>query len=226
MQRLNSQQVAKLWNFIAGAISAWMLLYPTPYNLLLLALLPMPCVALLLMQRYKDEFQIDGQWNDFGGNLTLLILLPAGVLFIRSQTDVNLLDHTMLVGMALACSLIFVAIVIRVYEEAYKPMVLFLCLVLSFLHGFGALALINARFDPFAIQSYNVNIESRRVSHGKSTAYYLQLAPWGPTPTSEEVRVRSTVFNDLASSNTTCVTLHKGLLNMPWFVVGACPCPC
>ncbi|MES2040379.1 MAG: hypothetical protein V4495_21375 [Pseudomonadota bacterium] len=224
LQKLaTAKKRANLLNGAAFVLSIWMIIYPQPYQLLMLVLLAMPWLALLLMKTAKGIYQIDGNTKDIKPNLAIMIFMPGLALMMRALTDFNLVNYTPVLQMALACSLTFTALALHLdWPLRSKPLMILVSTAISFAYGYGAAGLLNAQLDHGTAETYQVQVLSKHISHGKHTSYHLQIAPWGPVSHADDVTVESEVYNSIASGGMACVALHKGSLHLPWFVVGAC----
>ncbi|MFZ6743750.1 hypothetical protein ACO0LC_11025 [Undibacterium sp. JH2W] len=224
MQRLETaKRNAKFANGAAVVVAIWLIVFPEPYTLLMLAALALPWLALLMMKQANGVYQLDGKSTDVKPNLALMIFMPCIALMLRSMVDINMVHYKAAMLPALVCGLALLVLGLMVDRALHSKflMIIFLAFVFS-AYGYGAVTLINARLDHAVAQTYQVQVLGKRVSSGKSTSYHLQLAAWGPIQQSEEVTVDSSVYRRIAMGDLACVNLHKGGLHMPWYVVYAC----
>lgn len=99
---------------------------------------------------------------------------------------------------------------------------LFATLMLAVLYAYGAVTMTDACLDSSAGKHYSARVLGGHVNRGRSTSYYLQLAPWGPLAGSGDVRVPSPLYHSTAPGDSVCLDLHPGWLHIPWFHVAAC----
>jgi hypothetical protein len=66
---------------------------------------------------------------------------------------------------------------------------------------------------------YPAAVTGQRVSHGRSTSYYLTLSPWGPMTGAFETSVGRRLYNAVNLGDTVEVSLHSGWLHIPWYQV-------
>ncbi|MBI3728697.1 MAG: hypothetical protein HY254_10265 [Burkholderiales bacterium] len=224
LQKLaTAKKRARLLNGAAFVLSIWMIIFPQPYQLLMLVLLAMPWLALLLMKTAKGVYQIDGNTKDIKPNLAIMIFMPGLALMMRAVTDFNLVNYTPVLQMALACSLTFTALALHLDRPLRsKPVMILVFTAISFAYGYGAAGLLNAKLDHSTAETYQVQVLSKHISRGKHTSYHLQLAHWGPVRHADDVTVESELYNGIVTGGMACVALHKGSLHLPWFVVRAC----
>ncbi|MFZ6875680.1 hypothetical protein ACO0LF_26740 [Undibacterium sp. Di27W] len=225
LQRLETaKRHAKLANGAALVFSFWLIVFPEPYDLLVLFNLILPWLALLMMKLANGMYQLDAKPTDVKPNLALMIIMPCVALMSRSMANINLVNHSAALLTALACGLVLLTLGLLVDRALRSKFVMILFMVVMFcVYGYGGVTLVNVRLDHAATTSYQVQVLSKRISNGKSTSYHLQLAPWGPIRQSEDVTVDSTIFRSIAAGGMACVDLHRGGLHMPWYVVSTCP---
>ena len=90
-------------------------------------------------------------------------------------------------------------------------------------YGYGAMILADTRLDHAEGQSFESQVVRRYVGGGRSTTYHLVLAPWGPVTRQDNAGVPRALYDQTQLGQTVCVTLHPGLLRMPWRSIAACP---
>lgn len=98
---------------------------------------------------------------------------------------------------------------------------IFSILFFMFLYGFGFSVPVNIIFDKSEPAIYKVDVINQRVSKGKHTDYYLEVAPWidGKT-TNKEISVGSRVYSEVEVGDKVNVKLYKGFLGVPWYKTG------
>lgn len=86
-------------------------------------------------------------------------------------------------------------------------------------YPYGLIVSVNGAFDGSEAQVFPVQVIGRWVSHGKSTAYHLSLAPWGPSLQPTDKVVSRSTYDSVARSNRVQVWLREGALGLPWYTV-------
>ena len=74
--------------------------------------------------------------------------------------------------------------------------------------------------DASQATTYSASVIGKRISSGRSTAYILQLAPWGPVQTNNQISVTRATYNHTLPGDQICLTLHAGSLHVPWYQAG------
>jgi hypothetical protein len=77
--------------------------------------------------------------------------------------------------------------------------------------------------DGVQATNYTVQVTGKHIHRGKSTTYYLDLAPWGPLEEPNQIRVVSRIYNDIQQGDQICLALHPGRLHSPWYQLSDCP---
>jgi hypothetical protein len=90
--------------------------------------------------------------------------------------------------------------------------------ILSVIYCVALVVFINCGLDGSAayLQERAVVVD-RRVSHGKSTSYYLTLSRWDGTETEHEVQVGPTVYGRHPVRSVALLAYHPGTLGVPWY---------
>lgn len=72
------------------------------------------------------------------------------------------------------------------------------------------------------VQTYSAQVLGKHISSGRSTSFYLQLAPWGPKTEPSQVSVSSSTYRAVTPGDEVCLQLHPGNLHAPWYRLAAC----
>jgi hypothetical protein len=89
-------------------------------------------------------------------------------------------------------------------------------------YGWGLAATADAVLDKSAPGSYATTVQGMHESHGRSTSYYLELAPWGPIQRLNNVSVSRTTYEGAFIGELVCLELRPGALRVEWYQVVAC----
>jgi len=98
-------------------------------------------------------------------------------------------------------------------------------LLISCGFAYGAAATANATFDDATPGSYSTQVLGKHVSRGRSTSYYVRLAPWGPVQGERDLHVSYGFYRDARINGTVCLRLHPGALHAPWYAPVSCTAP-
>ncbi len=83
-------------------------------------------------------------------------------------------------------------------------------------YSFGLAIVVDTLLDNTQPTAYTVPVTGKHSVSGKSTSYYLELAPWGPTQEPNEIKVSSSLYRDTSSGEIVCLALHPGRLHAAW----------
>ena len=95
--------------------------------------------------------------------------------------------------------------------------------VFGALYGVAASTIVDVRFDRSPPQLFRSTVTDKYVTHGKSTSYHLEIAPWGPSARESSVGVSESIYDAAQVGDPICMNLHAGLLGAPWYNVTPCP---
>ncbi len=152
-------------------------------------------------------------------------LLIAAFALIVPMGEFHLLSLQPLLPGMLLLGAITVAAYYRHARNGYGNRVVFAIAVLAALYAYGALTMLDVCLDASAADHYSTTVTGNHIGHGRSTSYYLRLAPWGPVPIAQDVSVSASLYHAAAPGDTVCLDLHRGQLRAPWFRVVSCSAP-
>ena len=96
--------------------------------------------------------------------------------------------------------------------------VLFLT-IFFFGFGYGSIVTLNCMYDESVPQTFQSKVLGKRISSGKTTTYYLELAAWGVQTENDDVSVSEELYERIEIDDNVNVYLKKGLIEIPWFIV-------
>jgi len=143
-----------------------------------------------------------------------LIFGNHGAHFVETP---KLLEYAGLAGL-LCCTGIYAAA--RKNAQFWGAMIGML--FIAGMYGWGLAAAADTVPDKSAAVSYTTTVVNKHVTHGRSTSYYLDLAPWGPMQGRNEVSVSSSTYQSTAIGEQVCLELRPGVLRVQWYRLVAC----
>lgn len=90
-------------------------------------------------------------------------------------------------------------------------------------YSFGLAIAADSLLDHSKASTYIVPVTGKHSSHGRSTTYYLNLAPWGPVDHPNNISVAATMYRETSIGDQICLGLHPGQLHAPWYQLVDCP---
>jgi hypothetical protein len=226
--RLAALKQAKTINIAAIAVTIAAAfgtnLAPTNYRLPLAILLALvPVAAMMLIHRSLLLYSLFKKKADPRADVAF-ILMAAGFGLAFTAAEIEFVSIKPLLFLIIPVALICIA---SFYGPARKcntqVAVLFGILFVSLPYSFGLAVAANKMLDRAKPAIYIVPVTGKHVSHGKSTTYYLDLAPWGPINHSNEISVSRGFYSDMQSGDQVCLGLHQGWLHAAWYQLTECP---
>lgn len=219
-----AHRTANTLNVLTAGLCAWAFFHPHPYELALGLVAALPILALVVAAWGGDAYSLNPRNNDVRAFLVLPLVGPGAVLLLRALFDVNLFDWRDGLWATLLVTSIFVALLwIFVRAERERKTSLFTLALLMTAYGYGVAALGNKVLDRSAPRVFPAQVLAMHVSSGKTTNYYLELAPWGPRASAEDVDAGRALYDRVRKGDTVCVYLYPGAFQMRWFEVWNCP---
>ena len=217
-------QFAKTVNALTLVAGFWALVYPRPYLPVMAALALLPLLVIFEFVRSKGLYDFEGRRNEARPSVALALIFPGPILVLRALRDLHLLHWQSVIPAAVIVGSVLVLFIARASEEKRKTTFPILLLFAFFLATYAGCVIADAdvfldRSSPLA---YRADVLSASVSHGKTTTYTLQLGPWGPRQSPEDVEVTSSVYSRVAPGESVCILLYPGTLRIPWFTVSSC----
>lgn len=217
----SEKRIALIANCVGGAIAAWTLLFPNPYQLSVMACALVTPAALLLTYIKQARWYLIPRRNDPHPNVSIAILASVFALGVRALIDLDMLDWPKLWLFAILGGCIATALVLAAFNVAelkHWPAAL---IGVGFM--FGAIAEADAQLDSTPGQTFQTHVVSMYVSHGRrSTTYSMTLSPWGEETQDNSHDVSSSLYDQLSPGDAACVTLHPGALRLRWYVISTC----
>ena len=202
------------------AAAAWIGFFDPP------ALLSLGVAGACLVAAYALVVVFQGLvvWLPSGGvrPSPLAALIPAAALSLRGILTIHLLttDPLMIAAAVVGAGTALAAHQWR--SPSTSPLGFPLAAGgLAAVFAYGAGAYLDALSTKSPVGSYVVTLEDKSVSHGRSTTYYLDLAPWGDQP-ARSVQVSSALYDQVDVGSNICIDRYRGDLGVPWFDVGKC----
>jgi hypothetical protein len=214
-------RAAQLFTVVAVAVSAWGLIAPRPYPLVMGLLALLPWLALLLSAQWRriPEGAEDGASRP---DLFVPLMLPGCILGLRAVLDVQILAGWVPFLAAAIIAVVMALVIRRVQSERQIPLCLYLLLFIPVMgfYGYGATVLGNKLFDRAPPKMYLTFVLDRSVNKiSRHIERDLRLGPWGPRKVPANVEVPRRVFDAVRVYDSVCVLLHPGALTIAWFEV-------
>jgi len=219
-------RTVKTLNWITGIATVWAWIYPNPYPLAMLAAGVLPLIVIVLLARSHGLYQIEGRRNDARPSLAFAFIFPGCALAYRAIQDLHFLEWKPLVLATLALAAILAIFLAQSDPHFHNRAVAAISIFfLGSMYCYGAIAQFDVLADRSAPATYQTQVVSKRADNGRTTIYYLQLAPWGPLHGSEEIEVSRALYLALSPGQPVSIRLYSGALHLPWFSVSRITTP-
>ena len=152
--------------------------------------------------------------------IMLGFIMPVFMMLIKSLADYDLFSYNqILLPLLIFSSIIAIPLVtigINKSIDGVRVQAIFM-IVASIGYGFGATVQANCVFDKSKPKTFTTKIIDQFVHHGKSTSYYVRLAPWQPGQGEVKVEVSRSFYYSHYESEAVKVDMKEGTLGIPWF---------
>jgi hypothetical protein len=186
-----------------------------------LALIPL--VVLFLVRRSPVLYAVGGKKSDPRAELyTALTVAGFGLLF--PAIDYNILSMRPLLLLIIPLALAYLAAFFKSARRHTSPAgAVFGLLFIAIIYSYPLVVLADTMIDSTKSSTYIVPVTGKHATSGKSTTYYLNLAPWGPLQEPNEINVSSSMYDGTSAGDSICLALHPGRLHAPWYQLTDCP---
>jgi hypothetical protein len=227
-ERLAALANAKTWNVFAiiVTIAAAAALYwgEPPFRLpaaVVLALAPL--AAIFLVQRSPLLYAVFKQKSDPRADLSF-VFFASGFGLVFSTRELHFVSMQPLLMIAASVAIIlFAALYISARNGFAVPGTLVAFLFISAFYGYGLAVTVDTLPDQSPPTHFAAQVVGKHVSRGRSTTYYLYLAPWGPIQGTDRISVPSAIYDRAIEGRQVCLELHAGALRIPWYKPVDCP---
>ena len=217
---------------LAIGFSTWFIIYPEPYDVLLVILLVFPILGIVLNGKGKSSIATLVDIRDtrdfrYKYDVADFIDLPAWAILLRVLLDFEFDSFKSILIPGAIGFLLMLLILITSHnfiKSTNKNMIwIYSALVFNvFLYSYAGTSAINCVFDDSKPQKFEVQIVDKNVSHGSRgrKTYYLTVTHWGSHFENNKIRVSKSQFNNYKKYQWTKVNLKHGLFKIPWYYVG------
>ena len=221
IQRLG--RIAGGLNFAAYGLGLASFLISDPHHVLTWAMVALPWVAVLMVAHFAPYYRFGGPRKNPLPDLSIVLIIPGLFLTLRALQGIapvgwegplllTVFGSAILVGLAFWCD---------PWLKQHRGTAVLL-LILCCGYGYGAGMQVNALLDQSTPRAYRAIVTVKHVSHGKSTSYHLNLAPWGPEVSGQDLMVSYSQYVAVKTGDTVCMLLRSGALRVAWSELGRC----
>ena len=198
-------------------------LVPDPYHVLTWTAVILPWLAIAAVAKFRPFYRFGGPNKSSLPDLSPPLFIPGLFLALKALKSMSTVDWHSVLALTLLGAFVIVGAAfyvdpwLRKHFGAAALLALICCG-----YGYGAGLEANALLDHSAPKTYSVRVLSKRVSHGRSTSYYLGVPPWGPHQSGEDVIVSGWRYQNTRVGDTVCLLLRPGAFGVEWYVLASC----
>lgn len=176
-----------------------------------------PVFVLYVMWQDPLLYTLGKPQKDPRTDLTIAFLV-SGIGLMLSMSRIQFVSFRVLVPWVVVIMFTFTAgFYLPARMEANSGKNLLLALIFSGVYGLGLVVSIDTLLDHSPAQTYMTSVAGEHIVHGKSTSYYLDLAPWGPFAGTNKLNVPRSEYTQAQIGDTICLLLHPGYLHAGWY---------
>lgn len=220
-----ARRVAGIAWFVSAGLFTWVLIYPEPYEFLMIALLAAPLVAIYTTWYFKGLMRLTKTKSSPYPTVVIPALLPTFGILLRAIIGYDLYAFQKPAWtLLLVASVLVTLIVIGACREGLRgekaKALLYVCIfVVAGAYSYGAIVFTNCFYDRSVPEKFRVQVTGKWISGGKSTSYYLKLSPWGRFEKGKQVTVSKSFYGRMETGDSLSVFLKQGKWNIPWYRV-------
>lgn len=211
-------KAAKALSIISVIAGVWGFIYPHPYEVLILLLALLPCIAIEVMRRSHGLFRADERKNDAHPSVASALIFPGLALCLRAVLDCDVLQSAYAIALYfLVGSIFFAAILILDPTLRSRLGILPVFFLFGMAYGYGVIVEANVLLDHSPGIPYTAIIQNKWITTNRSTTYRLNLSPWGPKLGTSELDVSRTTYMQISTGQSVQLKLKKGALGVQWY---------
>ncbi|GAA4028395.1 hypothetical protein GCM10022409_10620 [Hymenobacter glaciei] len=223
-QRTEAQQTARLLNQASCLVTAWLIFYPMPYTLAVMAGILLPLGAAVAQWLYPGQLRPDEPDDAPSPSLGVSLLLPSVGLFVR----ILLIDEAELVSVAAIQPWAYPVgggFALLLVAGSWRHLVgknrdsgqLIIILTAALLFGFSAPVAYNVAFDTSSPIYYKTRLIRKYINNDEFAGFTAVVEPWGSLRDSMLVHVSRVHYQQLHPGDSVRVRLMPGALGVAWF---------
>lgn len=216
------RRLAKILTIASFLAVLWGFLFPVPYVLAILILAILPWIALGIVKTSSGLFRVDANRNDAHPNVAMPFLLPGLVLMLRSVSDFNVLQSSVVALPSVGIGSLLCLSLFTIDPTARKNRITAISFfVFSLIYGYGVTVEVNVLLDRSPASAFTAILQRKHIASGKRTTYDLELGPWGPLTKSNTLSVGRETYEAIEPGDAAFLTLRKGALGVSWYYLRA-----
>jgi hypothetical protein len=174
---------------------------------------------------YRGLISPDEYNNSRMPSVSIAVIVPGVMLGLRALMDFTIVRHPTFAWIAVGIiSVIFsLMYLLPSFKSSTKPGRYYatgvIMIFLNLFYSYGLLIVSNCMLDNREPSQYETPVADKRVSHGKTTTYYVDINPIGDLTEKQEIKVTRDDYESIHVGDTIGVTLYQGYVNIPWIEI-------
>ena len=214
------RNVTKYLNNAGIAVGLWAFIYPSPYEILIVLCALFPLAGIMILVQSNGLVHFDERKNSAYPSIVRMFMMPALALAFRSLLDFSIIDAKQLLLPVLAITAVFSGLMLAKSKEfTGKAWIKLLPIIFAAVYAYGLTVTGNCLFDRSQPEVFTARVLDKHVTTGKSTTYYVKLAPWGPVAEADDATVTREQYERVQVGKEVYVGKMAGILKIPWFFI-------
>lgn len=210
-------RVSKVLNAVAVLVVLWALVYPEPYELLIVILVAFPLLIIFLLRYFSGLLRLDEKPGSVYPSVAGAFIMPCMVLALRGLDRDILFWEPFWLPFIVFSLFLFMLVIVNAQEVRKKIGIMIIVFIFSFVYGFGATLTLNEILDISEPVIYYAEVLDKRSN--EEDFYSLELSPWGLRDEIMEVDVHPIVYDRRGVGDGVEILLYEGAFKIPWFYV-------
>jgi uncharacterized protein (DUF697 family) len=186
------------------------------------ALSLVPVALAMLMQRSPLLYSVFKRKSDPRAELSFALIVTSFGFLFRNR-GIHLVSIEPLLIIIAVVALAYCAAFVQSSSQSTSPIGTVIALLLfAGMYSYGVAVAADSLADHSKASTFAVEVTGKRISRGRSTTYYLRLAPWGPMDSPNEISVSRATYDGFVPGQQLCISLHQGRLHAPWYRAVSC----
>jgi hypothetical protein len=225
--RLNALKQAKQLNIalsvltiVAGIV---VLVYQGPVRLTAAVVLALvPVMALYLLRSDPLLYAVGKPKRDPRTDLTVAVFV-SGFGLMLAGVAVHFAAYLPLMEWGTLVAFFYIFTFSALTQKGPRvPAFLLIMLIYAGVYSFGLVMAADTLLDDSPSTTYATSVVGEHETHGRSTSYYLDLAPWGPFSGTNKLSVSRSEYARAQIGDAVCLALRPGYLHAPWYTRVSC----
>jgi hypothetical protein len=220
-----ARTIAKGVNMAAIGVAAWCLLAPWPYLAAIGAAAIFPVLAAVVVAASGGLVRFVRLPTEAHTGVAAVPVFCAVALALRVHWDwdIYLVDWGPALTRGGGVGLVLLTVAVIVDRSLVRRLVgLEIAALVAVTYGIAVLVLADVHLDRSPGQDFQSRVLDSHVSRrGRSTDYFVKLAPWAPRQDTE-ISVSPALLDRLVPGAPACIRIHDGAFGIRWFTVAAC----